>query len=59
MIKEIDDHSDGEHWEIINRSEMPRNARTILMIVVQAIESAHTEECNGGVLATGSASEPL
>ena len=32
MIKEIDDHSDGEHWEIINRSEMPRNARTILMI---------------------------
>jgi len=37
MIKEIDDHSDGEHWEIINRSEMPRNARTILMIVVQAI----------------------
>ena len=32
MQKEIDDHTKRKHWEIILRSEMPKDTKTIMAI---------------------------
>ena len=32
MLKEVDDHESRDHWDLIERSEMPAISKTILSI---------------------------